>query len=359
MVPTVGLEGPSSHESCHYTDPFGEFKCLLCKKPFHKVKNYYSHLKICFEKKSSFSITEELVEDPQTSIFMDFEEHVSNSKNSIDQQQFNVPNEEQQEASRSTDPLQNLKSDNFSEESIDSVALKFSLSLHSQPNFTRKDVFKIQNFVTDEVLKEVFDVINSKISNCNCETKADIKQFTDMVIQSFKNISTEYKLEKELERLNLMEKPTEMVINREVGITYENRRAKFGVNVTKGYLLPLRFQIHEFLKRNKRIEEMIANNEKYSKPSECINHFVQGTTWKNMLDTVQLNDKKSLFLPIGLYSDGLQYNNNKGAHKDSVDHFHYFFPLLEDPLNIKNTHLAVSVRSNYIKSLEMENAFRN
>lgn len=61
-------------------------------------------------------------------------------------------------------------------------------------------------------------------------------------------------------------------------------------------------------------------------------------------------ERDTIYLPIGLYTDGLQYNNSLGSHTDSVDNLYYYFPLLEDPFHKNNIHLAASIRSKHIKN---------
>lgn len=67
------------------------------------------------------------------------------------------------------------------------------------------------------------------------------------------------------------------------------------------------------------------------------------------MEKVPIEDD-TIYLPLGLYTDGLQYNNSLGSHTDSVDNLYYYFPLLEDPFHKNNIHLAASIRSKHIKN---------
>uniref|UniRef100_T1GC19 Uncharacterized protein n=1 Tax=Megaselia scalaris TaxID=36166 RepID=T1GC19_MEGSC len=133
----------------------------------------------------------------------------------------------------------------------------------------------------------------------------------DSIADPFCFIKSEHLLLKELKKLNLMQDFTEFPINE---------------------------------------EEMIKNRDKYiNEKSDEIKHFVQCRTWEKIVSKVETNDN-TILLPIGLYSDGMQYNNPLGAHSESSEMLHYFFPCLDDPLNESNTFLASIVMSKDVKS---------
>lgn len=79
--------------------------------------------------------------------------------------------------------------------------------------------------------------------------------------------------------------------------------------------------------RQNRLKEIMENIKKYSVNSETITHILQGTTWKLILSYFP---KDTVVIPIGLYTDGMQFNNPLKPHQDSTDMFYYFFPCLND-----------------------------
>lgn len=232
---------------------------------------------------------------------------------------------------------------------LDEIALEFALSLHAQPNLTRKDVFKIQTSITDSILTKISDFLIDKLSSCSCPIKSEVSNFLQAMRTLFGKVENEYRLNASLKKFGLVSTPKEFVINREVGVTFVDRRAIFGENKVTGTLMPLAFQVSEFVKRNNRVEEMISNMRKFSQHEEPIMHYIQGSTWKEIMKKVPHSDD-TIYLPLGLYNDGLQYNNALGSHKDSVDNIYYYFPLLEDPFHKNNIHLATSIRSDHIKA---------
>lgn len=106
--------------------------------------------------------------------------------------------------------------------------------------------------------------------------------------------------------MNLIAKPSEMIINREVGITFDDRRGVFGITNSKGYLLPLKLQIFEFLRRNNRIQEMLQNNRKFSTTnnihlaaslrSNYIKSYGNGQCFKELVNCL-----------LDLFYDGLEF----------------------------------------------------
>lgn len=75
---------------------------------------------------------------------------------------------------------------------IDSIALKFALYLHSQPNFTRKDVFNIQNFISYQILEKICNLIEEKLPHCQCQHKSEVFQILYFVKRFFNKVETEY-----------------------------------------------------------------------------------------------------------------------------------------------------------------------
>lgn len=55
-------------------------------------------------------------------------------------------------------------------------------------------------------------------------------------------------------------------------------------------------------------------------------------------------------MPVGLYSDGVQYNDSLGPHTESNEMLYYFFPLLNDPLALENIHLASIIKTVDVKN---------
>lgn len=237
------------------------------------------------------------------------------------------------------------------------LVLKFVLGLHAMKNFTRKDVFNIQDFIVSILFNNIIEIITQITyqKDCNCHTKDIVLDILKDFIRSFNSVSTDYLLKKKLEELNLAKdldnELYEFTINKEVGVVFKEGVSKFEEISSTGMMMPLRFQIKEFLSRFGKLNEIFENMKKFSGPSAVISHYFQGSTWKAIRTYFS---HESVIIPIGIYTDGMQFNNSLGKHTDSTDMFYYFYPGLNDPLNRFNVHLASVIRSKFIK--EYKNA---
>lgn len=231
-----------------------------------------------------------------------------------------------------------------------STVLKFALALHAKPNLTRSDVFFIQSLVIELLFTGILNSLEQVFNKIESTSKADIVKVLKIFTKCLEGIGTEHLLTKELESQelykNLDSKENEFVINNEVGVIFKKGISSFGNLTTTGMLLPIFFQIKQFLSKNNRLNEIFSNLKKYSTPSQIISHIFQGTTWKQIRSYFP---DDAVVIPIGLYTDGVQYNNQTGPHQSSSDMLYYFYPGLDDPLHKFNIHVASIINSKNIK----------
>lgn len=234
-------------------------------------------------------------------------------------------------------------------EEIMNAVLQIVLELHSKPNFARSDVFTIQSLIM-KLLEILLTIILSKTNNCQCQTKTTIEKIIKVFMGVLNSVKSDYGLIKVLMKLNLAKdlenKDYEFTISKELGVVFKDRCRYFGDIVNRGMIMPLRFQIKEFLNRQGRLAEMVENIKKLSIPSETISHILQGSSWAQIRSHFNENQ---IVIPIGLYTDGMQYNNALGTHTDSTDMLYYFFPALLDPFHRNNIHVAAIIRSKHIQ----------
>lgn len=101
------------------------------------------------------------------------------------------------------------------------------------------------------------------------------------------------------------DKKYELTITKELGVLFKKGRRYFKEISTTGMILPMRFQIEQFLSRQNRLSEMIDNIRTFSLPSENITHYLQGSTWNTIRSYFNPED---IVIPIGIYTDGMQFN---------------------------------------------------
>lgn len=348
----------------HHGNRRTDFQCMKCKGRFDNIYRFDKHIKNCYkflEQSVPANLLNSSVERSQT--FESFSRSVidvdpvvndycsENSNNSgVLTSKSVVQCESFCEDSPMPDDFVEQESDiNNFEINILNAGLKFSLALHSKPNINRQNVTDIQNIVGN-LTSEIFQLVKNRLrGNCSL-LESEYDEIFDLCCNPFKTIKSEYLLKKELKNRGLLENFLEFPINEQVGVVFEKGKSKLDTIVNKGVLLPIEFQIEQFLKKNDRLIEMVKNKDKFMNDEASeIKHFVQCQTWKNIMSENEVDDN-TILLPIGLYSDGMQYNNALGAHTESVEMLYYFFPCLDDPLNELNTFLASIVMSKDVKS---------
>lgn len=326
----------------HSLKHLGNFVCPRkdCLQHFHRMTKFKRHLQNCLNPNFHQSSVDNQNDNAEMEIPLNFviEDELMEESPVIDE----LYNEEQD----MSQPLDGIISTSYD------FVLKFALMLHSLPNFTKKDVFNIQMYIVDHLLQNIIKVMQNRLnSTCNCSAKNEILNIMSSVISKFDSIGSDYLLSKTLEQLNLaknLEDPRyEFAISKEVGVVFKEGTSKFDEINTTGMIMPLKFQIKEFLSKHNRLQEILNNISKFKNTqTSSIRHYFQGSTWKKILSLVP---SEAIVIPIGLYTDGMQFNNALGSHTDSVDMFYYFYPGLNDPLNKNNIHLASIVRSKFIK----------
>lgn len=271
--PNIFLDSPPNYinhlKQHHYARSSGRFQCPLCFVTYSRMIRFEKHLSKCFTDQEKLPTSfQQNLDIERTNILV----------NTGTQQKlfsFNDIEAVCVEESSTTSSNIDLEAEESLEEVLEKIALEFALSLHSQPNLTRKDVFKIQDFVTNNIFTKLSEYLLKKTSKCSCPVNTEMVRSLKSVVKMFDNVKTEHLLNNKLERLALLKPPKEFVISRDVGVAFENRRAVFEIQATTGTLLELAFQVSEFVKRNRRVEEMVSNLEKYSNQTDGISHFVQ------------------------------------------------------------------------------------
>lgn len=321
-----------------------EFLCLKCSSHCSSLKAYSKHIRKCCKTVSSTLMEIDSMEDignPSNPVVLNVPELVNAPTENHDSPHvlnaFNVGSEN------------SLEWDDDVMESLTEIALDFALELHSKANINRKNVFEIQVSVTS-LISKICNIIERKLENEGLSITEGIKDIIETCSNPFKEMKTEHLFNKLLNEIGLFSKFQEFPINEALGVTFENRKSRVDKITNTGVVMPIEFQIKEYLRRNGRIEEMLANYDNALKGNgRVISHLVQCKTWQNILQKVN-KEPGTVLLPIGLYADGMQYNNALGPHTESAEMVYYFSPCATDPLNENNTFLAAVIMSKDVKS---------
>jgi len=121
----------------------------------------------------------------------------------------------------------------------------------------------------------------------------------------------------------------QLTINNEVRVVQHDGIVTYDEAITKGVLLPLRFQFRKFFEHGDNFKNMyektIALNQSNS---NTISNFIQCDLWKNKISQ---NNQKLTF-SFFMYIDNLEINNPRFPCYDyqSISAIYYNFPLNEN-----------------------------
>jgi len=217
--------------------------------------------------------------------------------------------------------------------SFQDSALKFTISLISNSNFSRKNAFDIQRGIEESLIKPMVNLLNEFLKD-TIKMPAMLSQFnkiTSILSNPFEWCNSEYKLNNWLSENNLYEEARQFTINSETNLVYNSGEKIYGDNIAKGVLLPIKFQLKKYFEynNNNNLNISLLNYEYLMSTSgdNLIKHFVHGKQWK---EKVSLFNNK-IVIPYFMYIDDFEINNQLGSHASvqSLAAIYYSFPLLD------------------------------
>lgn len=142
-----------------------------------------------------------------------------------------------------------------------------------------------------------------------------IKDFIEIVTTSLQTVNSEHKFENELRKADLLgpvQKCALFAKKEELG--------------DKMCLMPVAFQIKKFFEMPEVFQKIMDNTTKIQHQNE-LNHFINGTLWKEKLTNYKPDD---IVIPYHFYVDGAQMNHALGPHCGKGQHeFNYYsFPTI-------------------------------
>lgn len=229
-------------------------------------------------------------------------------------------------------------------------ALKWSISLHSNDNFSRKDVYEIQKGSLNFIIKPLLEIFDS-FARCKLQSNEVILNEICSVINActnpFEKCDSDYLLTQCLRKGGYMDDVNEFVINNEININHRNGELNLQEVINKAVVLPLRSQFRALFETENFLSNMLSYMKSLEKSNQFIN-FVQAELWKTKC---KLYPNKIL-VPYYLYADEFEINNPLGSHSSihSICNFYYSFACM--PLNeakLENIFLAAAIKSKDIK----------
>lgn len=150
-------------------------------------------------------------------------------------------------------------------------------NLISKPLADLLDTF-VKNSVTDPLLLSSFKTISTVVSN------------------PFKLCNTEYRLMSWLSQKQYIYPLSQITINSEVTSVYHNGEVVYDEHISKGLLMPLKFQFKRFFEHENNLK-LSLERMNYFNSSKLISNFIQSELWKTKI----INHKNKIVFPYFLY----------------------------------------------------------
>lgn len=238
-------------------------------------------------------------------------------------------------------------------------AIKFSLQLHNNNNFSRKDVVSIQNGISNKILNPIICLLKGSVRN-NIKDPSLLSTM-DIVISEiselFKFCSSEYQLNKWLSSQELTSDLTEFSINNEINCVSHAGETEFDEINTKGILFPLKFQFQKYYEKDDMLDQTLKLYDNLISDDNFLSNFIQGSLWKDKLKSLQ----NKIVLPYFIYIDDFEINNPLGsnANYQSISALYYSFPLSKNNSKLSEIFLAALINAKDLKKFGNDSCFKN
>lgn len=230
-------------------------------------------------------------------------------------------------------------------------AVTFTLSLLNKNNFSRKDVFDIQQKMKISLLEPIVSLLTSFTKETIKEPilLATFQTITSAISDTFNFCNTEYSLNSWLVENHLFENIQQFTVNEEIDLVSNSGKTMYNNQITKGVLLPINFQFKKFFEHDNNLDKTLTIYEQLTKNTNNeteIKHFVQGKLWQEKT----LPYRGKITIPYFMYIDDFEINNPLGSHASvhSISAIYYSFPL-SDQSKLINIHLAALIKAADVK----------
>lgn len=224
---------------------------------------------------------------------------------------------------------------------IENSALNFTLSLLAKNNFTRKDVFTVQNEVST-LLSALSDYIATlNVALPDSENEFMFRATLNKMKSLFQTINSDYKLFKYLNSVTGLELPSIVTVvndKRKISTIQD-----FNVNLedNKSYLIlmPIAGQIKTFFQCEDVLEQTL-NNQARLENSSSIDNFVNGLLWRK----IKQKYASDITIPVWIYADEFEINDSQSSHNNrhSVCGIYFNFPSIPAEYAAKLNNILVA-----------------
>lgn len=265
----------------HLLGPFNSYTCVEndCSKSFQNLSSLKKHIL----NKHENSVENNLSETSHSHSVILTDTYSYNSNNSGN---YNVNNILFDQPKRAKPNEDEFDTDKCIEE-LHLGAVKFCLALHNNNNFCKSDVKNIQNDIEKKIINSIVNLLKGVIQK-ELQEPILLSKMSKVILgisDLFKLCKTEHLLNNWLKSNELIsDEYKQFTINNEVNLISHNGHTAYNEIVTKGVLMPLKFQIKTYFEQNNNLNTAI---NKYNKLINCpesntcsITNFIQGLLWK-------------------------------------------------------------------------------
>ncbi|KAI8116607.1 hypothetical protein CVS40_11351 [Lucilia cuprina] len=347
-------------------------KCFICKKIFSSVENLIVHLKI-YHSLSSHR-TFQCCEESCSQLFSNIHnfkrhlktKHLQDFNNYAIETNFGLKTSVQSDRRVSVFKDNKIDSDqlfsgtsnnitSFSKDLFLADAANFSVSLHNNNNFTKKNVEDVQKLVTNTILGPVATYLSCVTSHIsNLEAKAHLENFICYISDPFAVCKTDYLMNKWLKNNCFMEDCVQFSIDESVRPVIHNGNAVYDDVNTKGILLPIQFQFKKYFEKSDVLQKTLNKIQLCEEEQSGYSNFIQGNLWQKKVATYESGE---ICIPYFLYFDDFEINNPLGTHCQPICGIYYSFPL-SDCSELDHIFVAGFVKSQDIKKIGNESSLK-
>lgn len=213
-------------------------------------------------------------------------------------------------------------------------ASKLIIKLHGFNNISKSDINKIKNGIETNIIFPVVEFLEKLIpQNVLKDSEIGVEQIFSDLKELFKEVKTDYTLEKNMICMNLISKPHSFQVG--------NNKKDCGT------IMPIEFQLKKIFESNDFLDEVLPHMDKVCKNDKYVN-FIQGDLWRQKC---RLYPKKTL-IPYFIYVDDFGINNPIGskATNQAMCNVYYSFPCLPAKSSkLNSVFLACTVKSSHVK----------
>lgn len=234
--------------------------------------------------------------------------------------------------------------------------VEFVLNFHNFDNFAIKNVLDIQNGVISNIIQPIINTlllfVEMNLKQHSCYT--ELRNFLNECSNPFVYCSSNYRLRNWLLSHDYLQNPKQFNINNEISEVFYNGVIIYDENITKGVLLPLKFQFRKVFEKNDEILNTLSRIELWSRENTNLINFTQGLLWKEKIKYY----KDRITVPFFLFIDDLEVNNPLGSNsaRQSVANIYYCFPCCENNSKLNKIYLAAIIKSVDMKQFGNDNS---